>query len=122
MSGFLASFRSKFSDARAFALAIAMAVMIVSPVAEAMACSGEIETSISDHAGLVTDSPADQDNEPAATHDGICAHGHCHHVQPLHDSSQISDHPVQAESVIFSQNSSGGPKTVPDALKRPPRA
>lgn len=108
---------------RALAAALVIAMLAFSGVADAATCAGEIENSPTSIALQLDNRSPDRPDAPSDSHQGTCAHGHCHHGnQPLAGAGRDSVAFLDWASSRFSIVTDGGPGTIPELLIPPPRA
>ncbi|WP_058833533.1 hypothetical protein [Luteimonas abyssi] len=111
-----------------FARTVAMlliAVLVAVPVADAFACSLELESS---HAAVHASErggdpvPATQGDEGDAERPhGVCAHNHCHHTTANVPVRVALSQDMLARSPGMSFEDDGRPQHASDGLMRPPR-
>lgn len=102
-----------------------IAVLVAVPVADAFACSLEMESAhAASHAAERGDAPASAsqgDDGDAERAHGVCAHNHCHHTTanvPVRVA--LSHGPlVRGPGIRFEDD--GRPQHARDGLMRPPR-
>ena len=108
---------------RALAAALVIAMLVFSGVADAATCAGEIEDASTGIALQLDNGSPDRPDAPSDSHQGTCAHGHCHHGnQPLAGAGRDSGPFLDWASSRFSIVTDGGPGTIPELLIPPPRA
>ncbi len=111
------------SHGRAAALALAMSVLVFSPVAEAVACSGEVELMVSQLDDQIGKSGSEEPEHAPQRDDGGCLHGHCHHNnQPWNHDHRGTALRISTDSYAFGGPDDQGPSAVLELLKPPPRA
>ncbi|MEQ9662611.1 MAG: hypothetical protein RLN87_08705 [Parasphingopyxis sp.] len=113
----------RFSMAgRALAAVLVIAMLVISGVADAATCAGEIEDSPTGIVFQLDDRSPERPDAPSEGHEGTCAHGHCHHGnQPLTSADgDVASFLGWAWS-RFSIVKDAGPDAIPDLLIPPPR-
>lgn len=123
MSRLLYFLQDTVSHGRAFVMAVAISVLVLSPVAEAAACGGEVETATSHSDSQLSESGSELPDKSPDRNDSGCVHGHCHHnAQPWDGNQQASAVWNSINTISFSWSDDQGPSVASDQLKRPPRA
>lgn len=97
--------------------ALFVGVFALAPVADALACAGEVEPAPAAAAFEPGHEPSG-DADPAH---GACAHGHCHHGAKV-AADRLDPRPPAFGQIVLSRAPDDlRPSRAPDGLKRPPR-
>lgn len=99
-------------------LALLIAVFVIVPIADAVICGVEVESSRSLHS--FDHSPSEQTNLPDFLQDH-CEHGHCHHT-PSNLSARIPEADHSRRQIPKWPEYRLATSFEPDELMRPPKA
>ena len=114
--------QARFQSAAMRVIAVLLLAMFAfSTVAEAAACSGEVQSEISHiSSDLADNGHSDEDGDTGDKH-AVCAHGHCHHLAQIVAPVASAEGLSLAASLLGPRRDNALPEANLSKLKRPPR-
>lgn len=110
-----------------FLLMLLMAVFVVLPIADALACTVEPHADSAAHAvggeGMGGDEDGDRDDgDRDATSSAACGHGHCHHSTASLPPIAVAGFATSTRHGVDGQHAARPYAVSLEGLRRPPRA